>query len=731
MKARLIQFIALAFCGGLVLAASMLTPSINEGRRSLNMIGQQRVEDTAPPEYAIMVQALGPLRGLLTNIAFIRAEKYKEDGRYYDAMQLASWICKLQPRFPAVWEFHSWNMAWNISVTTYTPEERWNWVYNGAKLIRDEGLRYNPRAVNLYKQLAWIFVNKMSETTDEQHMAYKRNWAAKMHWLLGPPPDPVTPEQFDPLVGGIGKDQLAVAVRRARESQNPALAHEVGQRDPNSAAVLVPDVAEEPATQPSGSGASVRSTSQLRQRAIHDAMMAIADAPGTLSELYAQRPLARDLVLGLRELGIRITDDTLDEASYTGEGGLERAFFVRYRRLADSPGMLERIVQDDVRAELLGGVSDEKLPAFDALVGATRADPTGQALLRFLQRKALTEVYKLQPERMADIVRTFGPVDWRVVDAHSLYWINEGLILSEETLTTIRNDKTNTSRLIFFSLRNLFQRNKLSFEPFYGDVNLSYLNFAPDLAFVEPLHQAYLTYGPWVDPDPETRGAGRTYRIGHINFLREIVSLLYFYGKEADAQHYYDYLRDTYRQPDGSMNPEYTKVLRDFVVDTFYEADLGWRETRTIIAGLILRGFQELSRGNEPEFARNLKQAQAFHIAFQQGEGQNMPPSEKLRFESFPDVVADILRVMLLEPATSERMTLDKARLWLYLPLSLRQEVYDDVLDQFTRECQQWRFHAERAFPEPPEMAAFREARGRRGPEKKGDVISTPAQKFD
>ena len=61
-------------------------------------------------------------------------------------------------------------MAWNISVTTYTPEERWNWVYNGVKLLRDEGIPLNPRAVNLYKQLAWTYNNKMSETLDDFHM---------------------------------------------------------------------------------------------------------------------------------------------------------------------------------------------------------------------------------------------------------------------------------------------------------------------------------------------------------------------------------------------------------------------------------------------------------------------------------------------------------------------------------------------------------------------------------
>lgn len=176
-----------------------------------------------PPEYAFAIQAFGAFRSILTDIAFIRAEEFKRKGRYYDAMQLHEWICQLQPRFPSVWEYCSWNMAWNISVTTYTPEERWNWVYNGVKLIRDEGLKYNPRAVNLYKQIAWIFNNKMSEFVDEHHYTYSCYWAWRMHLLFGPPADPLG--DYRPggevmsLENVLKDDALLEATKKARALQ--------------------------------------------------------------------------------------------------------------------------------------------------------------------------------------------------------------------------------------------------------------------------------------------------------------------------------------------------------------------------------------------------------------------------------------------------------------------------------------------------------------------------------
>ncbi len=185
---RLVQFLALALAAVLLYGAATRVAPINAGREQLNILTSTSPIANTPPEYVFYIQALGAFRGLVADIAFIRAEKLKDQALYYDAYQLSRWVCELQPRFPSVWEYCSWNMAWNISVTTFTPQERWNWVYNGVKLLRDQGIPYNPRAVNLYKQLAWTFNNKMGETTDEHHYAYKCNWAWRMHVLLGPPP---------------------------------------------------------------------------------------------------------------------------------------------------------------------------------------------------------------------------------------------------------------------------------------------------------------------------------------------------------------------------------------------------------------------------------------------------------------------------------------------------------------------------------------------------------------
>ncbi|MBL8880552.1 MAG: hypothetical protein JNG88_15675, partial [Phycisphaerales bacterium] len=284
-QSRIVQIVALLGCAGLVWASSLFVTRIDRGRESLSMIADENPVKNAPPEFAFAIQAFGAFRGLVTNIAFIRAEEYKRAGRYYDAMQLHKWICKLQPRFPTVWQYCAWNMAWNISVTTYTPEERWNWVYNGLKLLRDQGIVWNPRAVNLYKDLAWIYINKMAEPVDDYHLVYKKNWAWRMHVLLGPPPDPLSafePDKpFQPVGNSLADGELFEAADIERQRR--------GNRMPTGRPLTPDELKNRDGPTPY----------QIVQKAVYDKIKAIDDAPHSLEALYAAHADSREMVAKL------------------------------------------------------------------------------------------------------------------------------------------------------------------------------------------------------------------------------------------------------------------------------------------------------------------------------------------------------------------------------------------------------------------------------------------------
>jgi hypothetical protein len=141
----------------------------------------------APPIVALGT-AIGALRGIIVDYLWLKVNMMKEEGQFYEVMSDSDLITKLQPRFAQVWGFHGHNMAYNISVLTNTPEERWDWVKAGIDLVRNEGLRYNPNDVVLHKELAFWFAHKMDGVSDDAHLHYKREHAKEWEYLLGPEP---------------------------------------------------------------------------------------------------------------------------------------------------------------------------------------------------------------------------------------------------------------------------------------------------------------------------------------------------------------------------------------------------------------------------------------------------------------------------------------------------------------------------------------------------------------
>jgi len=184
----LLGFAALCFW-----QAGRLQQPLVQMRRDLHLSTGEPLENT-PPLVAFTTVALGGFRGVIADLLWLRASSLQQDGKYFELVQLADWITKLEPRMKQVWAFHAWNMAYNVSVLFSNPDDRWRWVRQGIALLRDEGLRYNPGEPNLYRELALIYNHKMSGTSDQMNLYYKRWWAEEMAQLFdGPGPDYAAP----------------------------------------------------------------------------------------------------------------------------------------------------------------------------------------------------------------------------------------------------------------------------------------------------------------------------------------------------------------------------------------------------------------------------------------------------------------------------------------------------------------------------------------------------------
>ena len=178
-----ILFACLLIAAALLLGAGAQLDYVNRQREAMNLTSNAPLEN-APPSLAFATVAMGAFRGLVVDILWMRADKLKEEGQFFDARQLAEWITTLQPRFGAVWAFHAWNMAYNISVAipASQPDERFRWVRNGYELLRDKGIPLNPKCIQLYHELARIFQHKLGGVSDDAHKYYKLRLAE----MLGP-----------------------------------------------------------------------------------------------------------------------------------------------------------------------------------------------------------------------------------------------------------------------------------------------------------------------------------------------------------------------------------------------------------------------------------------------------------------------------------------------------------------------------------------------------------------
>jgi hypothetical protein len=168
----------------LLVLASVVQGSLNRQRIALGVTRGEALGATAPPVLVFTTVALGGFRGLIANALWIRAMELQEEDKFFEKVQLADWITKLQPRFITVWTVQAWDMAYNISVKFSNHEDRWLWVQRGIEILRDEALRYNPDEPLLYRELAWIFQHKLGADMDDAHMLYKARWAEQMDYVL-------------------------------------------------------------------------------------------------------------------------------------------------------------------------------------------------------------------------------------------------------------------------------------------------------------------------------------------------------------------------------------------------------------------------------------------------------------------------------------------------------------------------------------------------------------------
>ncbi len=569
MHDRLIQIVALIVLAGGILGAFMLTPQINHQRVERGLTYDVEVGDDANAAYTLAA-SLGSFRGVAVNFMWQRAERLKQEGKYFEANNLAEMITTLQPRYPEAWNFHGWNMAYNISVKCKTAEERWDWVQKGMNLIRDRGIPNNPNAVVLYRSLGWILGHKMAGQTDDMQWYYKERWVDIWQTLLGIP-DPrwrlnpefsgekqPSEEELDPLKHGlwVATDQMRAISLAAntylRRPDRPADDYNAS----NYFQTLSPDA-----------------IARFKQDNIDLGNAGLLDIIQELETLKG--PEGQELGLGLnvktlkalgrvmlfRDAGYTIDNPAVISNETVGvEGVAIKAWMdsIAPRTiLIMQPFVKVAGIREQVKAQYPDRQVVDLMPMLD--------------LLRAL---ALIDDYHMDPAYMVKCMERFGPLDWRHPSAHAVYWTALGTLRAEQwSKDKDRIDFVNANRATIHALQNLAHQGTISYRPrveALGTFGQSRIHNAADTRMIPAYERAVLETKELIEQGVfgDRQKNVDTYDRGYENFLQSAVVLYYLDSNEEYARRYYQRVQDQFANDPDSVNAtdgDYNLQVADFV----------------------------------------------------------------------------------------------------------------------------------------------------------------------
>ncbi len=528
------------------------------------------------PEMALARVAPGGLRPLLVNYFWIRSQQLHQDGQHFDAMQLADIICNLQPRFPSVWGFQSWQMAWNISVTTHTPEERWHWVSRGIELLRDKGIPLNPHALLLYKDLGWIFAAKMGDGTDEMHRVYKARWAYEFQKLLG---SPVQKKSADLLAAFKQIVDAPVDKNLARRGRNPIQADKLAE--------LIKDPA----------------------------------IAGYVERLKANNTAVQEG-----------TDEERDDRNIE----IDESLLAAYSRYSIDPA----VTQVRIRLPQYTDERDRKL--WMVINNPKFAAPRAK-LLAFVRAQILWNVYKMDPAFMYKMMEDVGPIDWRHVWSHGMYWSAYGTYICRDQ-TSKKIDWLNTDRTQLNCLKYLTFLGRMVYMENLSNETQPEIRMFPDWRFMDATHDEFFRLGKLAAEARNREFKKNSFAAGHINYIANAIALLVSADRYDKARTYIKWVRENYGKTKDQWaidDPE------EFVLYKYRKDPTPIpRMAQAYMSASLQRTFIAMLSGNEEQMNRKLAFARKVYKAYHTGARK----SKRLRLPPISKMGADALWELLVAP---------------------------------------------------------------------------------
>ncbi|KPK80724.1 MAG: hypothetical protein AMJ81_11520, partial [Phycisphaerae bacterium SM23_33] len=430
------------------------------------------------------------------------------------------------------------------------------------------------------------------------------------------------------------------------------------------------------------------------------AIRRIADAPKTLQDLQAD-PQLRPFLDKLAALQLQPDEN----------------FLRYYNRFSPDPltGTLEPAPKGPAQGEekIAELMSSEPFAAARAKV------------LAFARRKVLAEQYRMDPDWMLQLMVKYGPLDWRNVNSHAIYWAtlglhrSAGLALADihpgaaeakalaggiEKLKLDEITRLNTERRVLHALKSLTRTGQLYVRrivnPQKPEETFVELEWLPDWRFIEPTNQEYLAGGKALTGDPAQLGTeANALRDGHITYLEDVVVQSFFSGRTDMARQYLNEIK-TRLKPTSALY-QHEMPMREFVMERTRQLGMPSSElARVFWAGGLRIAYASILVGDPNAYRYYHDFARRAYYVYR-GEIAHAP---RLALPPFPVVERDFLETLMLRPEVVRmRLSLiNKSQLYNAISDDLKRAIYPAVAEGLRAECAQENISFEAAFPPAP-----------------------------
>jgi hypothetical protein len=283
----------------------------------------------------------------------------------------------------------------------------------------------------------------------------------------------------------------------------------------------------------------------------------------------------------------------------------------------------------------------------------------------FTRAYQLRKVWKLDPVLVLQLNKTYGPIDWtdpnsrlpldwRHPDSHAIYWAVKGLqIAVKDKSQEIDISETNTDRIVFHSLQDLFRNGKI----FIYDVPIEApsenysqppqtqmfkdIFLRPDLRMFEPYNKAMQAVMGKYNKNPQDKMIYESLQNSHRNMLKNAIFSFYQAGHKQQAQKIYDELRQLY-----PLN-EFKVSLVEFARKRFLEEldSIGIDDAKEQVLLLLMEGYLLYAiRDDDEAFGREKMAQEVYDYYRSKYSDENridLPEFKLLRYLALIDFLND------------------------------------------------------------------------------------------